>query len=152
MTYVGNAYDQDQILSNYGTMKKNMLCPDIAGYDLLTTNWLNFQEEIFSKLTFNVTVNTGYETVAANTYIQSSYMFPYYEPETYRSNGSKLLWTNEVTQFSFYDVTGTKASYFVQRLNMHSLYVYNVLWFDISSLSFLSMLGDSFAVAAPGAV
>ena len=40
--YMSDAYDLEQVLANYGRTIGNFLCPDIAQFDLLISNWLDF--------------------------------------------------------------------------------------------------------------
>ena len=45
-------------------------------------------------------------SLAAKAYIRASYVYPFYNPDYYRDSGSKLSWTANTAQYSYFDVTG----------------------------------------------
>ena len=99
------------MLENFGDSITNFVCPNITEYSLLEPNWLDFDKSYHSILNFHVEIRDSKAAasvaLAKNTYILSAYMYPFYSPETYRENGGYLVWSNDVTRYSYYDATGS---------------------------------------------
>ena len=63
------------------------MCPDVKSFDLLTPDWLGFWDEDTSYLIFEVIPKSGYEEAAKDSFIMSSYNYPFFAPDSGKAGG-----------------------------------------------------------------